>query len=78
MMVISFAIEGMVWEEQAGHVNVYNTLLLHSARVWGHATTVLTPHASLHLPTYLPSPFHCGEKDEEVTEGKRELGVELP
>jgi hypothetical protein len=43
MVVVSLDIEGVVCEEQEGRVNVYNTLLLHSARVQGLATTVLTP-----------------------------------
>jgi hypothetical protein len=42
-VVISLGVEGIVCEEQEGRVNVYNALLLHSARVQGHTATVLTP-----------------------------------
>jgi hypothetical protein len=41
-VVVSLGVEGMVCEEQEGHVNVYSILLLHSARVHRLTASVLT------------------------------------
>jgi hypothetical protein len=60
MVVVSLDIEGVVCEEQVERVNVYNALLLHSARVRGLAATVLTLRGPENIRTSLhtPTPAH--------------------
>jgi hypothetical protein len=62
IVAISLDVEGVVCEEQEGRANVYITLLLHGARVWGLATMVSklrgpeSGRMSLHTPasSYIP------------------------